>query len=159
MQVTPTITFRGVRRTTRLETHILTHVRRLEKYYPRASGCRVLVEAAQRPHQAGNRYHVRIDLSVPGREIVVAHQASQHATAQQVHARRLTKATESDPALKHVRVAIRKAFDAARRRLQDYARRRRRPARVSARSIRGASHDLPVAGSPQSGSCGGVPPD
>ena len=125
MQVTPTITFRGVRRTTRLETDILTRLRRLEKYYPRVGRCRVLVEPVQRHPEAGNRYHVRIDLTVPGEEIVISHLAGPHATAQDLHARRLTKAAESDPERKHVRVAIRRAFDVARRRLQDYARRRR----------------------------------
>ena len=130
MQVRPTITFRGVRRTTRLETDILTRLGRLEKSYPRVSGCRVLVEPVERHHQAGNRYHVRIDLTVPGDEIVIAHEAGPYATAKDIHRKRLSKAEESDPERKHVRVAIRRAFDVARRRLQEYARRRRSPVKI-----------------------------
>lgn len=126
MQLTPAITFRDVRRTKRLESDILTRVRGLEKFSSRITGAQVLIEPVQRRHSAGNRYHVRIELAVPGDEVVVSHEGGLHATTQDVHARRLVKAAESDPQRKHVRVAIREAFDIARRRLQDYTRRRER---------------------------------
>ncbi len=32
------------------------------------TGCRVLVELAERHHEQGNRFHIRIDLTVPGDE-------------------------------------------------------------------------------------------
>lgn len=137
MQLTPTITFRGVERTTALETEILTRLRKLETYYQRIMGCHVLVELVQRHHGAGNRYHVRIDLTVPGEEIVVAHEAGLHATAQDVDVEKFTKLAESDPERKHVRVAIRESFDIARRRLQDYARRQRGAVKTPARQARG----------------------
>ena len=126
MQLTPAITFRDVRRTKRLETDILTRLHGLERFYSRITGAQVLIEPAQRRHDAGNRYHVRIELTVPGAEVVVSHEGGLHAATQDVHARRLVKAAESDPQRKHVRVAIREAFDVARRRLQDYSRRRAR---------------------------------
>jgi cold shock CspA family protein len=108
-------------------------------------GCRVLVELVQRHHEAGNRYHVRIDLTVPGEEIVVAHDAGLHATAQDVDAKKLTKVAESDPERKHARVAVREAFDIARRRLQDYARRQRGAVKATARPARGrVSQLLPI---------------
>jgi len=68
MQLTPTITFRGVERTDALEAEVITRLRKLETYYQGTMGCRVLVELLQRHHEAGNRYHVRIDLTVPGKE-------------------------------------------------------------------------------------------
>lgn len=142
MQLTPTITFRGVERTTALETEILTRLRRLETYYRGITGCRVLVELVQRHHEAGNRYHVRIDFTVPGDEIVVAHEAGLHATAQDVDAEKLTKVTESDPERKHARVAIREAFDIARRRLQDYARRQRGAVKTATKQPRGRVSQL-----------------
>ena len=92
MQLTPNVTFRGVERTDALETEILTRLRKLETFYGGIMGCRVLVELVQRHHEAGNRYHVRIDLTVPGEEIVVSHEAGLHATAQDVDAARLSKA-------------------------------------------------------------------
>jgi cold shock CspA family protein/ribosome-associated translation inhibitor RaiA len=142
MQLTPTVTFRGVERTDALETEILTRLRKLETYYGGIMGCRVLVELVQRHHEAGNRYHVRIDLTVPGEEIVVSHEAGLHATAQDVDAARLSKVAESDPERKHARVAIREAFDVARRQLQDYARRQRGTVKTAARQSRGRVSQL-----------------
>lgn len=125
MQLTPAMTFRGVRHWPALEAEILARVRKLETHYRRITRCRVLVGLAQRRHEAGNRYHVRIDLTVPGEEIVVAHDASLHDTAQDVHAERVTRQAELGPERKHVRVAIHEAFDIAKRRLHDHARRHR----------------------------------
>jgi cold shock CspA family protein len=142
MQLTPTITFRGVERTSALESDILTRVRKLETYYPGIMGCAVLVALVQRHHEAGNRYHVRIDLTVPGEEIVVAHDAGLHATAQDIDAEKLTKVAESDPERKHARVAIREAFDIARHRLQDYARRQRGAVKTATRQARGRVSQL-----------------
>jgi cold shock CspA family protein len=96
-------------------------------------GCRVLVELADRHHASGSRYHVRIDLTVPGEEIVVAHEASLHATAQDVDAETATKVAEPDPERKHARVAVREAFGIARRRLQDHGRRQRGTVKAAAR--------------------------
>ncbi len=147
MQLTPTITFRGVHRTDALEADILTRLRKLETYYSRIMGCRVLVELLQRHHEAGNRYHVRIDLTVPGEDIVVSHEAGPHATAQDMHADTLHKVAESDPERKHAHVAIRAAFDVARRRVQDYARRQRGTVKTTARQMRGRVSQLfPVDG-------------
>jgi cold shock CspA family protein/ribosome-associated translation inhibitor RaiA len=137
MQLTPTITFRGVERTPALEAEVITRLGKLETYYQRIMGCRVLVELVQRHHEAGNRYHVRIDLTVPGEEIVVAHEASLRATGQDVDAEKITRLAEPDPERKHARVAIREAFDIARRRLQDYARRQRGTVKTAVRQARG----------------------
>jgi cold shock CspA family protein/ribosome-associated translation inhibitor RaiA len=142
MQLTPTITFRGVERTPALEAEVMTRLGKLETYYQGIMGCRVLVELVQRHHEAGNRYHVRIDLTVPGEEIVVAHEASLRATSRDVEAEKITRLAEPDPERKHARVAIREAFDIARRRLQDYARRQRGAIRTAARPARGRVSQL-----------------
>jgi cold shock CspA family protein/ribosome-associated translation inhibitor RaiA len=147
MQLTPTITFRGVERTTALDTDILTRLRKLDAHHRRIVDCRILVELVQRHHEVGNRYHVRIDLTVPGGEIVVSHEAGLHASAQDVEAKELTKVAESHPERRHARVAIREAFDIARRRLQDYARRQRGAVKTAARQTRGrVSQFFPVDG-------------
>jgi cold shock CspA family protein/ribosome-associated translation inhibitor RaiA len=137
MQLTPTITFRGIDPSAALEAEIRTRIGKLETYCRPIMGCHVLVELAERHHETGNRYHVRIDLTVPGEEIVVAHEASLHATAQDVDAEKATKEAEPDPERKHARVAVREAFDIARRRLQDYARRQRGTVKTAARQPRG----------------------
>jgi cold shock CspA family protein len=112
-------------------------VERLAAYYSPIIGCRVLVELAARHREAGNRYHVRIDLTVPRAEIVVAHDANLHAAAQDTKASRRTKQSEPDPERKHAHVAVRQAFDIARRRLQDVARRQRGAVKTAARQPRG----------------------
>lgn len=137
MQLPPTITFRGVTPSADLEAEIRARIDKLETYYRSIMGCRVLVELVERHHEAGNRYHVRIDLTVPGDEIVVAHEASLHATAQDVDVEKATKEDETDPERKHVRVAVREAFDIARRRLQDYARRQRGAVKAPVRQPHG----------------------
>jgi cold shock CspA family protein/ribosome-associated translation inhibitor RaiA len=137
MQLAPMITFRGITHDAALEAEILTRITKLETYYGAIIGCRVLVEFAQRHHQTGNRYHVRIDLTVPGEEIVVAHEASLHGAAQDVDLAKATKVDEPDPERKHALAAIRDAFAIARRRLQDYARRQRGTVKAAVRPHHG----------------------
>jgi cold shock CspA family protein/ribosome-associated translation inhibitor RaiA len=137
MKLTPTITFRGIDSSPALEAEIRRRIDKLERYYRPIMGCRVLVEFAARHHETGNRYHVRIDLTVPGEEIVVAHGASLHATDQDIHLAKATKQDEADPERKHALVAVREAFDTARRRLQNYGRRQRGTPKAPARQPHG----------------------
>jgi cold shock CspA family protein/ribosome-associated translation inhibitor RaiA len=137
MKLTPSVTYRGVEPSPALEAAVLEHIGKLETYYGAIMGCRVLVEYAQRHHEAGNHYHVRIDLTVPGDEIVVNHDASLHATARDIDSEKARKADEADPERKHAHVAVHEAFDAARRRLQDHARRQRGAVKTRVRPPRG----------------------
>jgi ribosome-associated translation inhibitor RaiA len=125
MQIEPSVTFRDIRHSAALEREIRSRIEDLEEYYDSVTGCRVLVELVQRRHEGGNRFHVRIDLTVPGDELVVAHDAGLHATAHDLELAKETKTDETDPAHTHAKVAIREAFDIARRRLQDFAERQR----------------------------------
>jgi hypothetical protein len=79
----------------------------LERFYPRIMGCRVTLEAPHRHRRQGRIFHVSIDLTVPGGELVVARNPSLHSAHQDLL------------------VAITDGFDAARRELMDYARRQR----------------------------------
>lgn len=85
----------------------LEHVAELERFSRRITGCHVVVAQPHRHHRAGRLYSVRIDLVVPGGEIVV--NRDQHL----------------DHAHEDVYVALRDAFAAARRRLEDHVRRMR----------------------------------
>ena len=98
------ITFRNFSSTPALEEHIRDKASRLERYYDHIMSCRVLVEERHRHHRQGRLFHVRIELGVPHGEVVVSR--------------------EPDEAHEHedVYVALRDAFDAARRRLEDRAR-------------------------------------
>jgi len=109
MKVPLQITFRDVPRSTEIEERIRAKAAKLDRFYDRITGCRVVVDAPHRNRQSGNLYHVRIDLSVPGEEIVVNREPHKH----QEH--------------EELAVAIRDAFNAAQRQLQDYSRKRQQP--------------------------------
>ncbi len=125
MQLVPRVTFRGIDHSEVLAADINDHVARLETYYPSITACHVVVELPEHHRRAGNRFHVRINLSVPGDEIVVTSAPTLHADLQDAEQDRTSKQDELGPERRHARVAIREAFEAARRRLQDYGRRQR----------------------------------
>jgi ribosome-associated translation inhibitor RaiA len=101
------ITFRDMKREPTLERLVVHKVAWLERYCHRITGCRVLVEAPHRHHRNGRPYHVRVDMTIPGSDLVVRRDAGQSGRH------------------RSVRIAIHDAFDAARRILQDAVRRRR----------------------------------
>jgi hypothetical protein len=76
-------------------------------------------------HDAGNRFSLRLEILVPDEEIVVSRDASLHAAIQDLAENEWVKTFDIDGMRKDLRVVIRDAFDAARRQLQDYARRHR----------------------------------
>lgn len=101
------ISFRSIPRSTKIENAILEHADRLDEFAERIMSCRVVVDVPHRHHRQGNLYQVRIDITLPGGEVVVNREPPRHTD------------------FKDVRVAIRDAFDAAVRQLEDYVRRQR----------------------------------
>lgn len=101
------ITFRGVQRTDSLEERIRDKAAKLDRFCDSITGCRVVVEAPHNRHKNGNLYHVRIDMSVPGNELVVNREPHKHHEHEDVW------------------IAVRDAFNAAQRQLQSYANKRR----------------------------------
>jgi hypothetical protein len=121
----PVIIFRRMRATDRLEADIRKRLDRLARYYPSIVGARVVVEPALRRRRDGNPFRVLIDLSVPSGAVVISHEASLRPGLRALEVAKTRKKDEPDAALKDAGLAIREAFDAARRRLQDFARRQR----------------------------------
>jgi cold shock CspA family protein/ribosome-associated translation inhibitor RaiA len=107
MQVPVQITFRHMPPSPAVEDHIRERAALLEKFFPAIVACRVTVESSARQHRKGKMYHLRVALTVPKREIVVKRDPSEH------HAH------------EDILVAVRDAFDAVRRQLEDYARQQR----------------------------------
>jgi ribosome-associated translation inhibitor RaiA len=99
------ISFRGMESSPSVEAQIRQRAEELQQFSDRISACRVMLEAEHRRHRQGAIYHVRVDLAVPGGPIVVNRKPAHDHAHEDVH------------------VAIRDAFDAARRRLQDHMRR------------------------------------
>jgi ribosomal subunit interface protein len=99
MQIPLQITVRGTDHSEALEAHIRDKVDKLEEFFDQITSCRVVVELPHKHHHQGKQFNVRIDIGVPGSEIVVNRD---HA--------------------EDVYVALRDAFDSAKRQLEDYAR-------------------------------------
>lgn len=118
MQLPLQISFRHMEHSDAIEGLIREKAEKLDNFADHIMSCRVVVEPAGKHHKHGNLYEVRIDLKVAGEEIAVTRESSEH--------------TE----YKGIEVALRDAFDSARRKLEDYVRRTR--GLVKARD--GASH-------------------
>ncbi len=101
------ITFRHMDPSPALEARIRQRAEALDQFFDRITACRVVVECRHQRHQQGKQFEVRVDLTVPGAEIVVGRDAGANHAHEDAH------------------VAVRDAFDAARRLLEDHARGRR----------------------------------
>lgn len=119
------ITFRSGMALPVAELWIRAEAAKLENFYSRIMGCRVAVESPHRHHKQGSPYHVRIDLTVPGGELVIRHEPSLRTMARQMGESETKKHLEARTPHKQLRMAIHDAFKAAGRVLQDYARRQR----------------------------------
>jgi hypothetical protein len=127
MAQTPTqVTFRGLSHSVKLESDILERVAWLQQFYADIVRCRVVVELPHRHRQDGRHVHIRVELSVPGgAPIVVSHEPSLHGGLKDVEEGAHHKDSDIDNVHRHAVVAIRDAFEAARRRLEDFAREQR----------------------------------
>jgi ribosome-associated translation inhibitor RaiA len=54
---------------------------KLEEFHPKITSCRVVVDEPDRHKHKGNMFDVRVDIHVPGREIVATHQQNADAYA------------------------------------------------------------------------------
>ena len=118
------ITFRNMRASAALEDHVRARVEWLERFHPDLVGCHVLLEVPHRHHAHGQHVRVHIEMSLPGGHAVVNHEPTLHGHAKDVQAEAHHKETDIELAHKLAQVVIREAFEAARRRLDDAARRR-----------------------------------
>ncbi len=113
------ISFRHMESSPAVEARIREKVDELETFFARIIGCRVVVEQDHRHHRQGNLFRIRLDITLPGKEIAINHKGPKNQAHQDVY------------------VAIRDAFNAAKRKIEDHARVRR--GKVKA-------HDVPPHG-------------
>ena len=118
MQVPLQISFHGIDHSDAVEERIREKVAKLENYFDHMTSCRVVIESHHKnvsnAHHKGEPFHIRIDVTVPGQELVV----------------------KRDPKDAHVHediyVALRDAFQAMERQLKDYVQAHRDAARKPA---------------------------
>jgi ribosome-associated translation inhibitor RaiA len=113
-------TFRNMDHSDAVVARLQEEANKLDKYLDGITSCRVMVEAPHRHHRRGDAFHIRIELGVPGRELVVGHEPTLHGVLKQEDEAQRKKNLEIDGPHKDVYVAIRDAFKAMRRQLQDY---------------------------------------
>lgn len=101
------VSFRHMEHSDAIEAVIFEKAAKLDEFAKHIMSCRVVVEPAGKHHQHGNLYEVHLDITLPGGEIAVTREPSQH--------------TE----YRDIAVALRDAFDVAVRQLEDYVRRQR----------------------------------
>ena len=102
MEIPLQISLHGIEHSDALYNAIREKADKLERYYDRVMSCRVVLELAGRHRRQGRQFTVRIDLKVPGGEIAITRQHDED-----------------------LQVALRDAFAAATRKLEDYARTQR----------------------------------
>ncbi|MBZ5527174.1 MAG: cold shock domain-containing protein [Acidobacteriia bacterium] len=125
MKIPVDIRFRNVDPPAQAEEWVREMVIGLEKFHTRIMRCRVMVELPHLHHAQGNPYHVRIDLTVPGKEIVIKHQPTLYSALRQTDTIEESKSREVAAGHKDLYVALSDAFRVACRRLQDHVRLRR----------------------------------
>ncbi len=109
MQTPLQITFKEMKHSDAIANQLRERVAWLERFWPQMISCRVVVRGVHQRHHSGSlQYEIGITLRVPGKEIAV----SQHPTEAKQHY--------------DLQVAIRDAFDSARREVEDYVRLLRR---------------------------------
>lgn len=108
MQLPIEINFRQMEPSEALEEKIREKAHALEQFYDRIMSCHVVVEMSHKNHHQGNLFHVRIDLRVPGKELVVSRDPKNNHAHEDAH------------------VAVRDAFEAMKRQLKSFARTQRR---------------------------------
>jgi cold shock CspA family protein len=116
------ITYRNVEPTAEIEEWIRHEAEKLDTFYNHVMTCRVGVEVPHRHHRRGGAYHIRIDVKVPGGQVVVNREPSLASEIRHLGEIASSKQTELHASQKNLRLAIKSAFRAAGRRLQDYAR-------------------------------------
>jgi ribosomal subunit interface protein len=92
------IVIRDMPKTVALQDHIREKAEKLTNYFNHIHSVRVVIELPQKHKRNGKLFRVRIDLVVPGKQLIVNHHINED-----------------------VYIAIRDAFKALLRRLEDYA--------------------------------------
>jgi ribosomal subunit interface protein len=101
------IVFHQMDRSPAVEAAVRERATKLEQFAADITSCRVTIEAPHKHHRHGNLYAVRVDVHCPGGELVA------------------NRSPSADHAHEDVYVAVRDAFRAVRRQLQDRERVRR----------------------------------
>lgn len=102
MELPLQITSRNFKLFEDVEAKIRNEAEKLNKFYKKIIRCRVVVESPHRHSRQGKEFHVKIQLTLPGGDMIIKREPRED-----------------------INVAIRDSFSAARRKLEDFARKQR----------------------------------
>jgi cold shock CspA family protein/ribosome-associated translation inhibitor RaiA len=102
MELPLQITSRNFKLFEDVEIRIRNEAEKLNKFYNRIMRCEVVVESPHRHSRQGKQFHIKIHLTLPGGDMVIKREPHED-----------------------IKVAIRDSFRAARRKLEDFARKQR----------------------------------
>lgn len=125
MEIPLQITFKNTDSSGVIENEIRQRARKLERFFDHIMSCRVVVEVPHKHKVKGNQYNIKIDITVPGSEIVV------------------TKSSpDPDKTHKDPNIAIKDAFSSAARQLEDYARKLRGDVKTQVKQPEGVISEI-----------------
>jgi ribosomal subunit interface protein len=101
MQIPLEISSRQIELTVPLEEDLRRRAAKLERHYDRITSCRIAVERPSNHHQEGGPYRVRLDITVPGSELIAKKEGEE------------------------LNAVIRDAFQAAERQVEEFSQRQR----------------------------------
>lgn len=104
MQLPLQITFHNMNQSDAIAGKVRECAAKLDKYFDGIVSCRVVIEMPHHHHGAGKQFRVRVEVAVPGEKLVANRKPDAHHAYTDVY------------------IAIRDAFDAMRRQLEDYSR-------------------------------------
>jgi cold shock CspA family protein len=119
------VTFRNMAALEDVRQDVESRIQKLETYCKPILSCRVMIEAPANHHRKGVPFHIRIDATLTDGKVVVKHEESLYPGKRDDGGKPLSKGRETTSERNFLMLTIRASFDAARRQLQDHARRRR----------------------------------
>lgn len=107
MQIPVQITFRDMEPSPAIEERVRERAAKLERYFDRITSCRVTIAEPHLHQHKGKLFHVRVDVTVPGGELVA------------------NRSHDDNHAHEDVYVAIRDAFRALERQLEEHSQKKK----------------------------------
>jgi hypothetical protein len=114
------ITFRNMSAHQALSDAVRSRAQWLAKFDPQVAGCRVALEFPHRHQKHGRPFSIHIQVSVPGKDVTVSHEASLPPSVAASYEAHSTGGDHRDAI-----AAINDAFGIAARRVEDAVRQRR----------------------------------
>jgi len=120
------ISYRNVEPSPAIEAWVEKQVQKLANFHSGIVRCRVVIDVAHRHLRRGNRFLVKVMLTVPGGQVTARNLAAPVDPEKLLEEGRKVKKFEIGAPQKELRLAIAEAFRSAGRRLQDLVRLQRR---------------------------------